>query len=156
MKRREFMKGAAALTVTAGTASMSSPPAHADIPALNATVRRLTGDAPLSAGRVKLDLPVLADNGNSVPLSVSVQSPMSAADHVKAIHLVSERNPEPHMASFFLGPHSGRAQISTRVRMAGSQTVTAIAEMSDGTFWTGSARIQVTLSACVDESDWNK
>jgi len=155
MKRRDFMKGAVALTAT-GAGALSSPLAHADIPALSATVRRLTGDAPLSAGRVKLDLPVLADNGNSVPLSVSVQSPMNAVDHVKAIHLVSERNPEPHMASFFLGPQSGRAQIATRVRLAGSQTVTAIAEMSDGSFWTGSARIQVTLSACVDESDWNK
>ena len=99
MKRRDFMKSAAALTATAGAGSLAAPLAHADIPALNATVRRITGDAPLSARRVKLDLPVLADNGNSVPLSVSVQSPMSEADHVKAIHLVSERNPEPHMAS---------------------------------------------------------
>lgn len=103
-------------------------------------------------GRVKLELPVLADNGNSVPMKVSVESPMSEADHVKLIRLVSERNPEREMAVFHFGPRSGAAELTTRVRLAGSQTVTAIAEMSDGSQWMDSARVQVTLSACVDES----
>jgi sulfur-oxidizing protein SoxY len=103
-------------------------------------------------GRVKLELPVLADNGNSVPMKVSVESPMSEADHVKVIRLISERNPEREMAVFHFGPRSGAAQVTSRVRLAGSQTVTAIAEMSDGSQWMDSARVQVTLSACVDES----
>jgi sulfur-oxidizing protein SoxY len=101
-------------------------------------------------GRLKLELPVLADNGNSVPMKVSVESPMTAADHVKTIRLLSERNPEREMAVFHLGPRAGVAEISSRVRLAGSQRVTAIAEMSDGSLWSDSAEVVVTLSACVD------
>ena len=104
------------------------------------------------AGRVKLELPVLADNGNSVPMKITVESPMTEANHVKTIRLISERNPERQMAVFHLGPHSGAAEITSRVRLAGSQTVTAIAEMSDGSQWMDTAHVQVTLSACVDES----
>lgn len=103
-------------------------------------------------GRVKLELPILADNGNSVPMKVTVDSPMSEADHVKVVRLISERNPEREMAVFHFGPRSGAAEVSSRVRLAGSQTVTAIAEMSDGSQWMDSAHVQVTLSACVDES----
>jgi sulfur-oxidizing protein SoxY len=103
-------------------------------------------------GKVKLELPVLADNGNSVPMKVSVESPMTEADHVKLIRLISERNPERQMAVFHFGPRSGAAELTSRVRLAGSQTVTAIAEMSDGSQWMDTARVQVTLSACVDET----
>jgi sulfur-oxidizing protein SoxY len=103
-------------------------------------------------GRVKLELPILADNGNSVPMKVTVESPMSEADHVKVIRLISERNPEREMAVFHFGPRSGAAEVTSRVRLAGSQTVTAIAEMSDGSQWMDTAHVQVTLSACVDES----
>ncbi len=103
-------------------------------------------------GRVKLELPVLADNGNSVPMKITVESPMTESNHVKVIRLISERNPERQMAVFHLGPRSGAAEITSRVRLAGSQTVTAIAEMSDGSQWMDSAHVQVTLSACVDES----
>ena len=103
-------------------------------------------------GRVKLELPVLADNGNSVPMKVTVESPMTEADHVKVIRLVSERNPERQMAVFHFGPRAGAAEVTSRVRLAGSQTVTAIAEMSDGSQWMDTAHVQVTLSACVDES----
>ena len=99
-----------------------------------------------------LTLPSLADNGNSVPARIVVESPMSAADHVKAIRLISDRNPEPVMATFRLGPQSGRADIATRVRLAGSQRVTAVAECSDGTFWYDARSIVVTISACLDES----
>ena len=103
-------------------------------------------------GRVKLELPVLADNGNSVPMKVTVESPMTEADHVKVIRLISERNPEREMAVFHFGPRAGAAEVTSRVRLAGSQTVTAIAEMSDGSQWMDTAHVQVTLSACVDES----
>ena len=111
----------------------------------------ITKGAPVRQGRVKLDMPLLADNGNSVSMSVSVESPMTEADHVRAIHLISERNPEARMASFHLGPRAGSAEITSRVRLAGSQRVVALAEMSDGSFWMGSANVVVTLSACVDE-----
>jgi sulfur-oxidizing protein SoxY len=112
----------------------------------------VTKGARLVRERVKLEMPVIAENGNAVPLKVSVTSPMSATDYVKAIHLVSDRNPVRNMASFNLGPYSGRAELSTRVRLAGSQNVTAIAEMSDGSFWMDRTHVQVTLSACLDES----
>jgi sulfur-oxidizing protein SoxY len=97
-------------------------------------------------------LPVLIENGNSVPMKVSVDSPMTPEDHVRVIHLISERNPVRLMASFYLGPRSGRAQIQSRVRLAGSQRVIALAQMSDGSFWSDTRGTLVTLSACVDES----
>jgi sulfur-oxidizing protein SoxY len=104
-----------------------------------------------SQGKVKLEMPVLADNGNAVPAKITVESAMTEADHVKLIRLVSEKNPEREMAVFHLGPRAGKAEITTRLRLAGSQRVTAVAEMSDGSSWMGTADVAVTLSACVDE-----
>ena len=114
-------------------------------------VRKLVGNATVRSGRVKLDLPPLIDNGNTVPMTVTVESPMTAADYVKAIHVVTEKNPQPYVVSAFLGPRAGRARFSTRVRLADTQTVTAIAELSDGTFWSGTADVVVTLSACLED-----
>ena len=98
-------------------------------------IRKLVGGKPVSTGKVKLNLPPLVENGHLVPLSVSVDSPMTAADHVRAIHIFTERNPLPEMATFRLGPCAGRAQMATGVRLADTQNVVAIAEMSDGSFW---------------------
>ena len=103
-------------------------------------------------GKVKVELPQLADNGNSVPIRITVESPMTETDHVKSIHLYAERNPVSNMANFYLGPRAGRAEINSRVRLAGSQKVTAVAALSDGSFWYDTASIVVTLSACLDES----
>jgi sulfur-oxidizing protein SoxY len=113
-------------------------------------VQKLTGGAPVREGRVKLDIPRLADNGYSVPLHVSVESPMTAADHVTSITLLSERNPRPLMAMFHLGPKAGRPEVSTRVRLNGSQQVRVIAQLSDGSYWSASAPVEVTESACLD------
>ena len=145
MKRRHL------LGLMAGLLSLPWA-ARAQTPASDPAILAVTKGARLNRGRVKMNLPVIADNGNAVPLKVSVDSPMTAMDHVKAIHLVSDRNPVRNMASFHLGPHSGRAELETRVRLAGSQNVTVIAEMSDGTFWMDRSHVQVTLSACADES----
>jgi sulfur-oxidizing protein SoxY len=117
---------------------------------LLALVREITGGAVLSAGKVVIDTPRLADNGHSVPMKVSVDNPMTAANHVRSITLLSPRNPRPLIAKFTLGPRSGRAEISTRVRLNGSQVVLAIAQLSDGTFWSGTAEVEVTESACLD------
>jgi sulfur-oxidizing protein SoxY len=103
-----------------------------------------------SQGKVKLEMPVLADNGNAVPAKITVESAMTEADHVKLIRLISEKNPEREIAVFYLGPRAGKAEITTRLRLAGSQRVTAVAEMSDGSSWMGTADVAVTLSACVD------
>ena len=114
-------------------------------------IRALVGAAAVQPGRVKLDVPPLVENGHLVPLSVSVDSPMSEADHVTAIHIFTERNPLPEMVTFHLGPRAGRAFASTRVRMADTQNVIAIARMNDGTFWSDSAHLIVTLAACLEE-----
>jgi sulfur-oxidizing protein SoxY len=114
-------------------------------------IRKVLGNAQVREGKVKLDVPPLIDNGNAVPLSVEVESPMTATDHVKAIHVFTERNPQPYVVSAYLGPRAGRARLATRVRIADSGAVTAIAQMSDGSFWSGSVRVIVTLSACLEE-----
>ncbi|HSD54105.1 MAG TPA: thiosulfate oxidation carrier protein SoxY [Burkholderiales bacterium] len=145
MRRRHFLAGM-------GAAALLPQRALGQTAAIDELVRAATRGAPARKGRVKLELPVLADNGNSVAMKVSITSPMSAADHVKSIRLLSERNPVRDMATFHLGPRAGRAEIASRVRLAGSQNVVAVAEMSDGSFWFDVANVIVTLSACLDES----
>jgi sulfur-oxidizing protein SoxY len=121
-------------------------------PEMTATaIRAVTGGAPVQSGKVKLDIPPLVENGNSVPMTVSVASPMTANDHVKSIHVFNEKNPQPNLGNFYLGPRAGRAQVSTRVRLADSQKITAIAKLSDGTFWSVTADVVVTLAACTEE-----
>jgi len=115
-------------------------------------IASFTGGAPVRQGRVTLDIPSLADNGHAVPLLIKVESVMSAADHVRRITLLSEKNPRPVIATFHLGPRNGRAQIATRVRLNGAQRLMAIAQLSDGTFWSGSAEVVVTTTACLDDS----
>jgi sulfur-oxidizing protein SoxY len=117
---------------------------------MRAAIRKVVGEAPLRKGKVRLDLPPLIENGNTVPMTVSVDSPMTEADHVKAIHVFNEKNPQPNVLSVRLGPRAGKAAISSRIRLADSQTVTAIAEMSDGSFWSDEADVVVTLAACVE------
>ena len=114
-------------------------------------IRAVLGEAEARAGKVTLDIPALVENGNAVPLTVSVESPMSEADHVKAIHVFNEKNPQPHVISIALGARAGRAKVATRIKLADSQQVIAIAEMSDGSFWSGSADVIVTLAACVED-----
>jgi sulfur-oxidizing protein SoxY len=117
-----------------------------------AAIREVIGEAEVREGKVTLELPPLVENGNAVPMTVTVESPMTAAAHVKRIHVFNEKNPQPYIASFHLGPRAGKAKISTRVRLADSQTVVAIAELSDGSFWSASAEMIVTLAACIEET----
>lgn len=151
MKRREFIAAAASLALAPGALRAQENPI-APIDPKDPDVQSVTKGAPIRSGRVKLELPPLADNGNSVAMKLTVESPMTPQDHVRAVHLFSERNPVRHMAAFHLGPKSGRAEIASRIRLAGSQKIVALAEMSDGSFWAGSASVVVTLSACLDES----
>jgi sulfur-oxidizing protein SoxY len=126
-------------------------PARAVTPdSLEAAIREFVGDAQVREDRVKLDVPPLVDNGNSVTLTVSVESPMNSADHVRKIAVFNERNPQPNVAVFQLGPRSGKAQVQTRIRLATSQKLVAIAQMSDGSFWSASADTIVTLAACLE------
>jgi sulfur-oxidizing protein SoxY len=148
--RREILQAASALA--GGGVLLSIRPAAATPETMKDAVRAVIGEAPVKKGKVKLDLPPLVENGNSVPCTVAVESPMTAADHVKAIHIFNEKNPQPNVISVKLGPRAGRASFSTRIRLADSQTVTAIAELSDGSFWSGDIDVIVTLAACIEES----
>ena len=117
---------------------------------MKAAIKKAIGDRPLRKGKVKLDVPPIVENGNSVAMEVTVESPMTAADHVKAIHVFNEKNPQPNIVSVHLGPRAGRAQIATRVRLADSQNIIAIAEMSDGTCWSDDVDVVVTIAACLE------
>jgi sulfur-oxidizing protein SoxY len=125
-------------------------PAQADAPELAAALRAWAGQAPVRPGRVTLDVATLVENGNSVDLTVRVDSPMTAADHVTAIALFNERNPQRDVATFTLGPRSGRAQVSTRIRLATSQQLVALARLSDGSVWSHTVDVVVTLAACIE------
>lgn len=125
-------------------------PAQATPERMRTAIRNVVGEASIRKGRVELEVPPLVENGNTVALSVAVDSPMTATDYVKALHVFNEKNPQPNVISVHLGPRAGKAKISTRFRLADSQMVTAIAEMSDGTFWSASADVIVTLAACVE------
>lgn len=116
------------------------------------TLQSILNGAAMRRGRVRLELPPVAENGHSVPLIVRVDSPMSELDYVRRIDLVSDKNPVPLIATFLLGPQSGRAEIESRVRLNGTQRVTAIAQLSDGSFWFDAADIEVNEAACLDGS----
>lgn len=127
-------------------------PAAATPAMLTAAIRNVVGESKVNTGRVKLDIPPLVENGNTVPMTVSVVSPMTADDHVKSIHVFNQKNPQPNIGNFYLGPRAGRAQIATRIRLADSQTIVAIARLSDDSFWSASADVIVTLAACTEEA----
>jgi sulfur-oxidizing protein SoxY len=116
----------------------------------DAAIQKITGGAAMREGKVTLVIPPLVENGNLVVLKVSVDSPMTANDYVKTIHVIAEGNPLPNIFTVYLSPRSGSANITTRVRLADSQKVWAIAQMNNGSFWQGSAETLVTLSACTE------
>lgn len=113
-------------------------------------IERLTGGAPVRDGRVTLTVPQVAENGLSVYTTVSVDSPMTASDYVRKVHILSERNPIARLLTWRFGPHSGVAKASTNIRLAATQEVTALAEMSDGAFWRDRKKVVVTIAACID------
>ena len=149
--RRQFLGLAGGAAVFGAAPLVTLRPAEATPATMTAAIRTIVGEAALRTGKVKLDVPPLVENGNTVPMTVSVTSPMTAADHVVSIHVFNEKNPQPNMGNFYLGPRAGRAQISTRIRLADSQKIVAIARLSDGSFWSGTADVVVTLAACTDE-----
>ena len=145
LQRRELL----ALGVAVGAGVMARP-ARADAPELQAAIRAWAGDAPVRPGKVKLDVAPLVENGNTVPVTVTVESPMSAGEHVVAIALFNERNPQRDVARFALGPRAGRAQVSTRIRLATSQQLVALAKLNDGSVWSHAVDVVVTLAACIE------
>jgi sulfur-oxidizing protein SoxY len=123
-------------------------PAIATPENMAAAIKLAYGDRRIMPGHVKIDIPQIAENGNVVPISIQVASPMSADDYVKQIRLFSEHNPLPDIVEFELGPHNGKAQVSTRIRLAKSQIVLAVATLNDDTLWSAQAIVEVTVSGC--------
>ena len=151
--RRQFLVDAAC--VAGGLVLVpvvAAGPARATPATMRTAMKNVVGEATVRKGKVTIDLPPLIENGNTVSLTVAVDSPMTAADHVKAVHVFNEKNPQPNVVSIHLGPRAGRASVATRIRLADSQKVVAIAEMSDGSFWSDEAEVVVTLAACLEGS----
>jgi sulfur-oxidizing protein SoxY len=119
--------------------------------ALADAIREVTGGAPLRTGKITLDIPPIVENGNTVPVTVTVESPMTADDYVKSIHLFNEKNPQPHVFNAWLSPGSGKAAVGTRIKLADSQKIVAVAETGTGEFWTAGAEVIVTIAACIED-----
>jgi len=149
--RRRFLGFAGSTAVLGAIPIVTVRPVEATPAMLATAIRNVVGEAPVRTGKVKLDVPPLVENGNTVPMTVSVQNPMTANDYVKSIHVFNEKNPQPNVGNFYLGPHAGRAQISTRIRLADSQKIVAIARLSDDSFWSATVDVVVTLAACTEE-----
>jgi sulfur-oxidizing protein SoxY len=149
--RRQFLALTGGAAVLGAVPNVTLRPAEATPAMLAGAIRDVTGSAVVRTGKVKLDVPPLVENGNTVPLTVTVASPMAPEDHVKSIHIFNEKNPQPNVGNFVLGPRAGRAQISTRIRLADSQKIVAIAKLSDGSFWSATVDVVVTLAACTEE-----
>jgi sulfur-oxidizing protein SoxY len=144
--RRQFLAAAGGVGLV-----LAMRPAEATPASMKQAIRQIVGEATVKPGKIKLDLPPLVENGNSVAMSVTVDSPMTAKDHVKAIYVFTEKNPQPNIISIQLGPRAGKAEIQTRVRLADTQSVVAICEMSDGSFWSDTVDVIITLGACLED-----
>ena len=149
--RRQLLQFAGSAALGGMLPSLAVRPAAATPASMQSAIAAVIGDAKLNSGRVKLEIPPLVENGNTVACAVAVESPMSAADYVKAIHVFNEKNPQQNVISVKLGPSAGRAAIATRIRLSDTQTVTAIAELSDGSFWSHSVEVVITLGACLED-----
>lgn len=142
LQRRELLVAGLGLAVSWRAAAT---PAEMD-----AAILDFTGGAPVREGKVGFEVAPLVENGNTVPIALSIDSPMSASDHVQAIAVFNSGNPQPQVALFRLGPRAGKAIVSTRMRLATSQKLTAVARLSDGSHWSGTVDVVVTLAACVE------
>jgi sulfur-oxidizing protein SoxY len=144
--RRQFLAAAGGVGF-----ALAVRPAEATPASMKQAMRQVVGEASVKRGKIKLDLPPLVENGNSVTMNVTVDSPMTIKDHVKAIHVFTEKNPQPNIISVQLGPRAGKAEIQTRVRLADTQSVLAICELSDGSFWSDTVDVIITLGACLED-----
>jgi sulfur-oxidizing protein SoxY len=142
MKRRELLAAGAGLAMLALVRPASATPEE-----MAAAIKAFTSGATPQAGKVSFDIAQLIDNGNAVPVTVAVES---GTGHVAAIAIFNEKNPHTDVAVFTLGPRAGKAQVSTRIRLATSQRLVAIARMDDGSYWSKSVDVIVTLAACIE------
>jgi sulfur-oxidizing protein SoxY len=148
--RRDILKAAGALAVGCG-ATILVRPAWATPASMQIAIRNVVSSAAVKAGKVTLDIPPLVENGSTVAVSVAVESPMTPTDYVKSIHIFTEKNPQPNVIGIHLGPRAGRATVETRMRLVDTQRIVAIAELSDGSFWSDTVEVVITLGACLEE-----
>ena len=151
ISRRLLLQLAGTLAAASALPLVTVRTARATPAMLASAIRNLVGEAHVQVGKVRLDIPPLVENGNTVPMTVSVDHPMTADNCVKSIHIFNEKNPQHNIANFYLTPSAGRAQVTTRIRLADTQKVVAIAKLSDGSFWSVSVDVIVTLAACTEE-----
>lgn len=145
LTRRETL----AMAAIAGLAAVLAPRmSFADEKAVAAEIKKLYGDKKFESGKIKLDVPEIAENGLVVPINVDVESPMTDADHVKSVHVFAEGNPLPGVVSYKFTPACGKASASTRMRLAETQNIVCIAEMSDGKLYMAKANVKVTIGGC--------
>jgi sulfur-oxidizing protein SoxY len=148
--RRTVLAGAGAAGALGAAVLLQVRPAAATPEKMQAAIKSVVGEAPVRKGRVTLDIPPLVENGNTVAMTVSVESPMTETDHVKVIHVFNEKNPQANVIDAYFGPRAPRAVFSSRIRLADTQTLVAIAEMNDGSFWSDQIDVIVTLAACLE------
>jgi sulfur-oxidizing protein SoxY len=148
MKRRDFLARSAAIAA-AVLVRHANAVAQSDV--LKPLVAQYAAGAAVREGRVKLDISPLVENGNSVPVEVTVESPMTREQHVVGIAIFNEKNPQNDVALFALSPMSGRARVATRIRLAGSQQLVVVAKMNDGSCWTHTVDVLVTTTSCIEE-----
>lgn len=146
LSRRDLLR--LALALTAAGAAMAGSPAQASVENATKLMNDLTGGKAPTQGKIKIDMPQIAENGNTVPMTISVDSPMTEQNYVKAIHVIADGNPSPEVASFKLTPLSGKAEVSTRMRMARTQNIWAVAEMNDGSTFMEKTEVKVTIGGC--------
>ncbi len=145
LSRRTFVAGA---SLTALALVIAPYTAHADVKGVEEELKKLFGDKPMAEDRIKLDVPQIAENGLVVPLNIDVESAMTDADYVKSVHVFADGNPLPHVITYHFTPMSGRASASTRMRLAKTQNVIAVAEMSDGSLHMAKSEVKVTIGGC--------
>lgn len=146
LNRRQALSLGAGV-IGAAVAGTSIVPAYAKNDS-EELIKKFTGGKPATVGKVKLDLPEIAENGNTVPLTVSVESPMTAQSYVTDVLVLADGNPRAGLVTFHFSPASGVADVSTRIRLGGTQNIIAIAKMSDGTFYMDSKQVKVTIGGC--------
>ncbi|MEM8950171.1 MAG: thiosulfate oxidation carrier protein SoxY [Pseudomonadota bacterium] len=145
LDRRDFVAAGVALITTT---ALFGATAKAGLPEVEAAIKEILGDRSAEEGRISLDLPEIAENGNTVPLTVEVDSPMTDDDHVSAVHIFADGNPLPNVAKMNFTSRSGEAVASTRIRLAKTQKIHAVAEMSDGSVFTAAREVKVTIGGC--------
>ncbi len=148
LSRRDAIAALGAGVLAVAGARLIIGPAQASPDSAEAFMSKLIGGRATKGGKITLKLPPIAENGNTVPLTVSVDSPMTASNYVKTVHVVADGNPNPEVASFHFTPASGKAQATTRIRMAKTQNIIAVAEMSDGSLYRTARNVKVTIGGC--------